>query len=123
MVKVPQYVDSVQLRGRNQQSVQANTSAETFGAGIGRAMVGLGGAVGDVADMMATKVAVEDAARARKAENEYREIRRQVLYDPESGYLNQQGDNALGERGAVRPVPALPVGPPLRWRHGRHGCL
>lgn len=98
MVVVPQYRDTASLRGRNQQSRQGEAS--NFGLYVGQGLAQLAKGISSVAEAVDYKDALTAEAEARNATNRYREVVRSGLYDPQTGYLNQTGGNALGERRA-----------------------
>lgn len=95
---VETYQESVRSRGTNQQDLSVNATADAAGAGIGRAAQGLGAGVVDVGMAMAARNEMMSGNDARDAENAFIERARQLRYDPESGYLNQTGGNALQAR-------------------------
>ena len=96
MATVPEYQRRVQTRAINQQAVSVDTNAQTFGAGIGQAVQGLGEAMFSAADAIDFKDQLTADADARNAFNGYRAAQRDYLLTPETGLLNQTGDNALG---------------------------
>lgn len=96
-IRVPQFTANARLRGRNQQGVRVNASAEAFGAAVGRGMQALAGGINSAADAMEARDALKAEADARQALNTYRDTVRSGLYDPQTGYLVQTGDNALGD--------------------------
>lgn len=96
MVRVPRYTDKEVLRPRGRQNVNLSINANQFGAQVGQAVEQAGGAIFDVAEAVDAKQMVEAENTAREAELEFRDRQRRILYDPEEGYLNQDGGNALG---------------------------
>ncbi len=93
MVTVPRYYDSTSLRGRNQQT--RSGQANGFGQYVGQGLAVLAQGITSAADALDYRDTVKAEADARNATNTYREVLRSGLYDPETGYLNQTGNNAL----------------------------
>ena len=96
MATVPEYQRRVSDRPVNQQAISVQTSADTFGAGVGRAAGQLGQGLFDVAEAVDFKDQLTADADAREAFNRYRAANQQFLMDPNSGVLNQTGANSLG---------------------------
>lgn len=71
------------------------------GAGFGEALQRIGTGVADVAEAMDYRDQIKAKADSDTAYGEYMEHRRQVLYDPETGYLNTRGGNAGGDARAA----------------------
>lgn len=92
------YREQVRSRGVNQQDLSVNATAEAAGAGIGRAAQGLGEGVMDVGLFVAARNELNAGNDARAAENQFIEATRQLRFDPEKGYLNTTGGNALQVR-------------------------
>lgn len=90
------YERRVELRGVNQQDVSVNTNADTFGASVGRGMQQAGEGVYKVAEAIDFKKQLEEDASAREAFQLYRREQREALKNPEDGYLNRTGGNAVG---------------------------
>lgn len=100
MVTVP-YIDNETLRpaGRVQEAPQATAAA--YGAGVGQSLQQLGQGVMDVADAVDFRDQIKAKADSDAAYNQYMDSRRAILRDPETGYLNQTGGNAIGGREAM----------------------
>ena len=96
-VKVPQYRDTQSMRGRNQQNRSVAVSADAFGADIAQGIGKMAQGVDSFAGALDARDALRAEADARNAVNEYRGVIRSGMYDPETGYLVQTGENALGE--------------------------
>lgn len=98
MVAVPEYRRRVgQLRLSDQQLQQVSTSASTFGGQVGAALQGVAGAVGGVADALTLRQEIEEDASVREAFNKgVRPEFRRALNNPQDGYLNRTGGNAIG---------------------------
>ncbi len=101
MVTVPTYQRDVSLRPINQQGLTVQASAEDMGAAVGRGMQQLGQGLGQAAQAMAQVQELKDQARAREQRNAYMRDRDALLYDPQNGYLNSQGRNAIDGRDAL----------------------
>lgn len=113
MATVPEYRRQVQLRPGHQQQIGVNTSAETFGAGVGRAVQSVGKGLGDVAAALDYKDQLTQDAEAKEAFNRYRYSHREAMKAPETGYLNRTGRNAQGVQGAAEDTMRS-----LREQHG-----
>lgn len=101
MVNIPRLTNATEsLRPRFQQNVNVRVSAESFGAAIGRGMQDLAQGIGDVGQALALRDKLKGEADARNALNQYRDILREGMYNPETGYMNQTGANALEDRRA-----------------------
>jgi len=96
-VRVPQYRDTQSIRGRNQQNRSVDISAAAFGADIAQGVAKIGQGLDSFAGAIDARDALRAEADARNAVNEYRATIRSGMYDPETGYLVQTGENALGE--------------------------
>lgn len=97
---VEQYQERVRSRGVNQQDLSVRATPEAAGAGIGRAMQGVGQGVMDVGLFISARNELKAGNDARDAENRYIAATQQLRYNPETGYLNQTGANALDRRAA-----------------------
>lgn len=95
MVKVPTYTPDVSTRPIFQQDVNVRGTPDAFGAGIGRGMQSAARGLGQVSDAMAQVQALEDEANVRRARNDYLRDKDALQYDPERGYLQQQGKDAI----------------------------
>jgi len=96
MASVPEYERRVQLRAENQQGVNVRTSADTFGAQVGRAAEQVGVGMADAAAAIDYRDQLNADAEAREAYDNYRYDQREALRAPETGYLNRTGGNAAG---------------------------
>ena len=97
---VERYQQQVRSRPAAQQDLNVRPTAEAFGAAVGRGMQQLGQGLQDVGGAVAARNALTAENDAREAVNRFREQARQLRYNPETGYLNQTGTNALGSRAA-----------------------
>lgn len=95
MVKVPEYQSDVSTRPIFQGGITVSASPDAFGAGIGRGMQNAARGVGQVSDAMAQVQALEDEANVRRARNDYLRDKDTLQYDPDRGYLQQQGKDAV----------------------------
>lgn len=97
---VERYQQQVRSRPAAQQDLTVRPTAEAFGAAVGRGMQQFGQGLQDVAEARAARDTLQAENDARSAVNRFREQARQIRYDPERGYLNQTGTNALNSRAA-----------------------
>ncbi|MCK1492203.1 hypothetical protein IVB14_17685 [Bradyrhizobium sp. 180] len=95
MVKVPEYQPSVELRPEFRQDVDVRATPETFGADLGRGLDALGRGGESLVDSLARVQALEDETIVRQARNNYMRDKDVLQYDPESGYLQKQGQAAM----------------------------
>lgn len=95
MATVPEYRRQIENRPVNRQGVRVNTSADTFGAGIGRATQKVSDGVFDVAKAVDFKQQLTSDADARDAFDAYRYDQREAMRAPETGYLNRTGANGV----------------------------
>ena len=98
MARVGEYQQQVQTRPVNQRDISVQTSPETFGAGVGRAVGGLRDAAFEIADAVQARQELKDEAAGRDATQAYRRAQREYLDNPETGRLVQTGENALDLR-------------------------
>lgn len=96
MATIPEYRRQIGLRAEDQQAISVSTSADTFGAGVGRAMQGAAEGVFKVAQAIDFKDQLTEDARSKEAFGAYRREQREALNAPDTGYLNQTGANGLG---------------------------
>lgn len=99
---VVRYNPSLNDRPTNQTQARVGTTAASFGAPVGQAMGTLANGVAAVGEMVEFRARLEDDAKARSAVENYRTRQRDVLRDPTSGFLNQTGSNALGQRESLQ---------------------
>lgn len=97
MVTVPQYQPNVSLRPELRQNVDVRATPEMFGADIGRGMQNLGQGMAQASTAIAQVQALEDAARAKEADNQYASWARERMYG-EGGYMTLQGRAAVDGR-------------------------
>lgn len=98
MVLVPNFSENVRLRGeRNfvQNRNAPRVTAEMLDGGVSRGLASVAGGLSDMAQAVDFRDQVKAEADAREALNEYRTTLRSGLYDPQGGYMVQQGKNAL----------------------------
>lgn len=98
MVRVPDYQPDVKLRPAFRQDIDVRATPEAFGADIGRGMQAAAKGLGDLGDAFAKVQALRDETEARQRRNQYMTERDAILYDPETGYMNTEGKNALDGR-------------------------
>lgn len=102
MVRVPEYQPSVRSRPILQTSLTVRANAEHMGAPAARGIEALGRGVGrtaeglgNLSDAIAAVQAIEDETVARGARNDYLRDRDTLAHDPETGFLNKQGQAAI----------------------------
>lgn len=96
------YQPQVGLRPTNQTGARVGTTAASFGAPVGRAMSNLADAGMEVAQAIDFRARLEDDAKAREAAEGYRARQRDIMRDPDAGFLNQTGANALDQRESLQ---------------------
>lgn len=96
MVKVPEYDSNVVLRPTFRQGVDVRASPDAFGAELGRGMQALSKGADSLDDSLARVQALEDETIVRRERNNYLREKDNLQYHPENGYLQKQGQNALG---------------------------
>jgi uncharacterized protein (TIGR02594 family) len=97
VVRVPEYTPNVSLRPNQQQGYDVRATPEAFGADVGRGLQGLarGGQV--AADVMGQVQALDDANRAKDADNAYSNWLRERMYG-DGGYMTLEGRGAVDAR-------------------------
>jgi D-alanyl-D-alanine carboxypeptidase. len=99
MVKVPAYDRNVSLRPILQSGVDVRASPEAFGAGIGRGMQDAARGVSQLGESFAQVKELEDAAKAKEADNALAGWDREAKYG-ENGFLTLEGKSAVEGRAA-----------------------
>lgn len=94
MATVPEYNRRVQPRPAAQVPFRNATSAETYGAGVGRALEGAGSGLIKLSQAMELRKALEEDTRRRESTEVFRRERREILLDPDDGFLNKEGLSA-----------------------------
>lgn len=97
MVKVPEYIPNVSLRPDLQRDMDVRATPEAFGADIGRGLQGVGRGLQVAADVSERLQALDDANRAKDADNNYSNWLRERMYG-EGGYMTLEGRNAVDAR-------------------------
>jgi uncharacterized protein (TIGR02594 family) len=98
MPRVPTYEREQLLRPANRQGIDVRASPEAFGAGVGRAMQNVAAGLGDVADTAQAWAEKEAVIRSKERYTQFDEAQFNLLNDPQAGYLNLQGKNAVDSR-------------------------
>lgn len=98
MPQVPVYEQNVEARPLMRQGITTQASAEAFGASAGRGMQALGAGISDLGQAVAQVQAMKDKAVADETRNNYMRERDALMYDPENGFMNSQGRNAIDGR-------------------------
>lgn len=96
MAVIPRYDAQVSTNPLANKRQTAMMTPGAMGSGIGDAAQRVAQGLADVAEVMDYREQLTAKADADNAYNQYMEHRRQVLYDENTGYLNQTGRNALG---------------------------
>jgi LAS superfamily LD-carboxypeptidase LdcB len=99
MVRVPEYTPNVSLRPNLRQNIDVRATPESFGADVGRGVQSVARGVEMAGNVVAELQAVEDATRAKEADNAYSNWMRERMYG-EGGYMTLEGRNALDARAA-----------------------
>ncbi|AWC21807.1 hypothetical protein CO731_01260 [Aminobacter sp. MSH1] len=96
MPSVPSYQPG-QVRDRpiHQQGITVRATPDDMGAAIGRGMESAAAGVAQVGDALARVKALEDETIARRGRNEYMSELDALRYDPEGGYLQRTGKDAI----------------------------
>lgn len=101
MPRVPTYEREQLLRPANRQGIDVRASPEAFGAGVGRAVQNVAAGLGDMADTARAWEEKEAATVAKEGDNAYAAWERNFLWNPETGYFNKQGRDAVYSRADV----------------------
>ena len=102
MVTIPSYyVDSQRARPKGQVQETAQATGQQMGAGVGASLQEVGQGLANVASALDYRDALTARADSDAAYNAYMQERMQLLRDPDSGYLNQTGGNAVGGRDSL----------------------
>lgn len=97
MVKVPEYQGYVQARPAYRQGIDVQATPDAFGAAIGRGMQVAGQGMGQLAQAVADVKQLDDANRAKDADNQYGNWLRERMYG-ENGFMTLEGRNAVDNR-------------------------
>ena len=99
MAEVPVYGPRKQtLRPVFTGKMDSRATPDAFGAGIGRAMQNVASGISQAGDALAAVQEMEDKAIVEDRVNQFSDFARNRTYDPESGYVNQLGQNAVSGR-------------------------
>jgi hypothetical protein len=105
MARIPTYDSQVAPNALPAVGQNISNSADQFLDGNAKGLDVLGKglvAAGDAASfILADQTKMENEARVKEADVLYADKLRAMLYDPEKGYLNQMGKNALDSREAL----------------------
>lgn len=83
-----------------QARLNSTVTANTFGAQKGAALQTVASGVQNVAASVDAVREMEDKVLVEERVNEYSDFTRERTYDPQNGYVNQQGQNAVEGRAA-----------------------
>lgn len=95
MVRVPVYQSDVQLRPELRQDLAPNATPQAFGSDLGTGMESLARGGMSAAHSLAVVQALEDETIVRQKRNEFLMAKDELQYDPEKGYLQSRGKDAL----------------------------
>lgn len=96
MARVPEYKTSQQRGAQDGSALLRNTAgADSFGAGVAKAVQGFGRAVGSVSSAMQYANDLEDKAVVDERVNNFSDYTRERMYNPDTGYLNTAGHDAV----------------------------
>lgn len=98
MPRVPEYQQNVSLRPIHQSGIDVRATPDHFGAAIGRGMGQAAQGMGNLAASVKAVQDLQDEAVVRHLRNDYMRERDTLMYDPETGYMQTQGKNALDAR-------------------------
>lgn len=101
MATVPEYGGLKQtLRPEITGKMDSRATPDAFGAGIGRGMQALANGIAQAGEAVAMVKDMEDKALVDQRVNQFSDWTRERTYNPETGYLVQQGENAVVGREA-----------------------
>ena len=95
MPSVPVYQQTETLRPNFRQGIDVQASPDDFGAAVGRGLSNVGQGVADAADAMRQVNSLEAETVVRAGRNGYMREKDSIQYDPETGYLQKQGKDAI----------------------------
>lgn len=98
MVKVPLYQenqDRVSLRPEYTETLVGGATADAFGSAIGKGLQSVAGGMGVMADALQQVQQMRDDAAVSDAANQWLQAKDRLLYDPDTGYANAQGRQAV----------------------------
>ena len=99
MADVPTYGGRKQtLRPIMTAKMDSRATPDAFGAGVGRALQNLAGGVQQAANAFASVQEFEDKAIVDDRVNQYSDYARDRTYNPETGYVMTEGENAVNGR-------------------------
>jgi LAS superfamily LD-carboxypeptidase LdcB len=98
MPTVPVYQRSERSAPILRQNLTAQASGDDFGAQIGRGVQAVAQGVDSVGDAVTKVNALKDESLIRQRRNDYMEARRNLMYDPENGYMTKSGQAAIDAR-------------------------
>jgi hypothetical protein len=111
MVTVPVYESDVTLRPAGQSNFSVRASADAFGAATGRGLEQVGRGLGQ----MSGAVALVNETVVRRRRNDYAREKDALQLDPQSGFLQTEGKNALDGYSAYEQSLEK-----LRLKHGKN---
>ena len=102
MPVVPLYQESVGEDGGMSARQQSYASPEAAGSGVAAAVGDLGGDVSSASKYLDAWEQTQDEARAKQISTQFTPLVRTALYDPDNGFLNQSGVNALNAKSGAQ---------------------
>lgn len=99
MARVPVYEGLTQTLAPQRANFQSTASPDAFGASIARGAGALAQGVDRASDALQLLQDKEDEAIVKERVNALQDWRRDALYNPENGFLNTQGQDAVNRRG------------------------
>lgn len=97
MVTIPQYNRSVQAQNTPYAYIQSNATPDAFGVGVSKAAQGMGEALVNNLDNIATLKAEYDKTKLIEFSNFIDKWSNENLYDKDNGYFNKTGKDAMGK--------------------------
>ena len=98
MPTVPTYLESQNRVALQPEFTQNNTTratADDFGAAVGRGLTQVGAGLEQVSDAQAAVTRMTNEAHATDAANQWVQQKNELLYNPDNGYSNAEGRNAV----------------------------
>ena len=95
MPQVPVYQQTESLRPNLRQGIDVQANPDDFGAAVGRGLSNVAQGLGNFSDAVAAVRSKENETRAKDADNSLADATRKALYDPDTGFMFQEGKNAV----------------------------
>lgn len=101
MPVAPSYERRVTPRPANQAELRVRATPDAFGASIGRGLKSVAAGLADAGSAFDARDELRAKTEARERRNSYMTESRNILYDPNDGFLTLTGKNALDRRKEV----------------------